>query len=73
MKFLIYNCGMRGAADLDRELSLSNERAWQNGRQSDMSRPDEFGPGSRPSTPNVPVDIIAKDLNDLADKLGACS
>jgi len=40
-------------------------------RTATVARPDEFGPGSRPSTPNVPVDIIAKDLNDLADKLGA--
>jgi 2-haloacid dehalogenase len=40
-------------------------------RTAAIARPDEFGPGSRPSTPNVPVDIIAKDLNDLADKLGA--
>jgi 2-haloacid dehalogenase len=40
-------------------------------RTAAISRPDEFGPGSRPSTPNVPVDIIAKDLNDLAEKLGA--
>jgi 2-haloacid dehalogenase len=40
-------------------------------RVAAVARPDEFGPGTRPSTPNVPVDIIAKDLNDLADKLGA--
>ena len=40
-------------------------------RTAAIARPDEFGPGSRPSTPNVPTDIIAKDLNDLADKLGA--
>lgn len=40
-------------------------------RVAAVARPDEFGPGTRPSTPNVPVDIMAKDLNDLADKLGA--
>jgi 2-haloacid dehalogenase len=40
-------------------------------RAATVARPDEFGPGSRPSTPKVSVDIIAKDLNDLADKLGA--
>jgi 2-haloacid dehalogenase len=36
-----------------------------------VARPDEFGPGSSLSTPKAPVDIIAKDFNDLADKLGA--
>jgi 2-haloacid dehalogenase len=40
-------------------------------RTAAIARPDEAGPGSRPSTPSVPVDIVAKDLNDLADKLGA--
>ena len=40
-------------------------------RTATVARPDEFGPGSGASTPKVPVDIIAKDLNDLADKLGA--
>ena len=40
-------------------------------RTATVSRPDEFGPGKSSSTPKVPVDIIAKDLNDLADKLGA--
>jgi 2-haloacid dehalogenase len=40
-------------------------------RTAAVSRPDEFGPGSSSPTPKVPVDIIAKDLNDLADKLGA--
>jgi 2-haloacid dehalogenase len=40
-------------------------------RTATVARPDEFGPGSAASTPKVPVDIIAKDLNDLADKLGA--
>jgi 2-haloacid dehalogenase len=36
-----------------------------------VARPDEFGPGSSLSTPKDPVDIIAKDFNDLADKLRA--
>ena len=40
-------------------------------RTATVSRPDEFGPGSSSPTPKVPVDIIAGDLNDLADKLGA--
>jgi 2-haloacid dehalogenase len=40
-------------------------------RTATVARPDEFGPGSASSTPKVPVDIIAKDLNDLADKLRA--
>ena len=40
-------------------------------RTATVARPDEFGPGSAPSTPKVPVEIIAKDLNDLADKLRA--
>jgi 2-haloacid dehalogenase len=38
-------------------------------RTATVARPDEFGPGSAPSTPKVPADIIARDLNDLADKL----
>jgi len=40
-------------------------------RTAAISRPDEFGPGKSSPTPKVPVDILAKDLNDLADKLGA--
>ncbi|UCD70118.1 MAG: haloacid dehalogenase type II [Betaproteobacteria bacterium] len=40
-------------------------------RVAAVSRPDEFGPGKSSSIPKVPVDIVAKDLNDLADKLGA--
>lgn len=40
-------------------------------RTAAIARPDEFGPGSRPSAPTVPADIIASNLNDLADKLGA--
>ena len=40
-------------------------------RTATVSRPDEFGPGKSSPIPKVPVDIIAKDLNDLADKLEA--
>jgi 2-haloacid dehalogenase len=40
-------------------------------RTATISRPDEFGPGKSSPTPKVPHDILAKDLNDLADKLGA--
>ena len=40
-------------------------------RTAAVSRPDEFGPGKSSPTPKAPVDILAKDLNDLADKLGA--
>ena len=36
-----------------------------------VSRPDEFGPGSSSPNPKVPYDILDRDLNDLADKLGA--
>jgi 2-haloacid dehalogenase len=35
------------------------------------ARPDEYGPGTGEGAPTVPVDFAAKDLNDLADKLGA--
>jgi 2-haloacid dehalogenase len=40
-------------------------------RSASIARPDEFGPGTSPSVPTVPVDIVAQNLNDLADKLGA--
>jgi 2-haloacid dehalogenase len=40
-------------------------------RTATISRPDEWGPGKSSPTPKVPHDILAKDLNDLADKLGA--
>jgi 2-haloacid dehalogenase len=40
-------------------------------RTATISRPDEWGPGKSSPTPKVPHDIRAKDLNDLADKLGA--
>ena len=35
-----------------------------------IARPDERGPGRGESAPSVPVDISARDLNELADKLG---
>jgi 2-haloacid dehalogenase len=40
-------------------------------RSASIARPDEFGPGSSSSVPTVPVDIVAQNANDLADKLGA--
>jgi 2-haloacid dehalogenase len=40
-------------------------------RTATVARPDEFGPGSGALTPEVAADTIPKDLNDLADKLGA--
>jgi hypothetical protein len=40
-------------------------------RSASTARPDEFGPGSSPSVPTDPVDIVAQNVNDLADKLGA--
>jgi 2-haloacid dehalogenase len=36
-----------------------------------IARPDEKGPGKGESAPTLPVDIAARDLIDLADKLGA--
>jgi 2-haloacid dehalogenase len=35
-----------------------------------VARPDESGPGAGEASPNVPVDIAAKDLEDLAARLG---
>jgi 2-haloacid dehalogenase len=40
-------------------------------RTASVARPDEFGPGKAESTPKVPVDLAAKNLDDLAVKLGA--
>jgi 2-haloacid dehalogenase len=40
-------------------------------RTATISRPNEWGPGKSSPTPKVAHDILAKDLNDLADKLGA--
>jgi 2-haloacid dehalogenase len=39
-------------------------------RVASLARSDEFGPGTAPSVPKEPVDIVARDLLDLADKLG---
>ena len=61
-------CMMVSAASHDDDTAGATRAGL---RTAAIARPDEFGPGSRPSTPNVPIDIIAKDLNDLADKLGA--
>jgi 2-haloacid dehalogenase len=36
-----------------------------------IARPNEKGPGRGESGPSVPVDIAARELVDLADKLGA--
>lgn len=40
-------------------------------RTAHIARPDEKGPGKGESAPTVPVDIAARDLVELADKLGA--
>ena len=40
-------------------------------RTGTVSRSDEFGPGKSAAAQSVPVDIMANDLNDLGDKLGA--
>jgi 2-haloacid dehalogenase len=40
-------------------------------RTGHVARPGENGPGTGETAPRVPVDIAAKDFNDLADKLGA--
>lgn len=39
-------------------------------RTGHIARPNESGPGHGESVPRAPVDIAAKDLEDLADKLG---
>jgi 2-haloacid dehalogenase len=39
-------------------------------RVASVARPDEFGPDTAASVPEEPVDIVARDLLDLADKLG---
>jgi 2-haloacid dehalogenase len=36
-----------------------------------VARPDEDGPGRGETKPSVPVDVAAKDLDDLAAQLGA--
>jgi 2-haloacid dehalogenase len=40
-------------------------------RTAHIARPNEHGPGKGETAPTVPVDVAAKSLNDLADKLGA--
>jgi len=40
-------------------------------RTAHVARPNEHGPGRGEAAPTVPVDIAAKSLEDLADKLGA--
>jgi 2-haloacid dehalogenase len=40
-------------------------------RNATVGRPDEFGPGTAVTVPKESVDIVAKDLNDLADRLGS--
>src|SRR5882757_2211361 len=40
-------------------------------RTAHIARPNEHGPGKGERAPNVPVDVAAKDLAALADKLGA--
>ncbi len=40
-------------------------------RVASLARPDEFGPGTAVSVPKEKVDVVAKGLDDLADKLGA--
>lgn len=39
-------------------------------RTAHISRPNEHGPGRGETSPNVPIDYAAADLNDLAEKLG---
>ena len=50
--------------DLDASGGLGFRTAY-------LSRPLEFGPnGKNDEAPDMPYDIIARDMNDLADKLG---
>jgi 2-haloacid dehalogenase len=39
-------------------------------RTGHVGRPGESGPGTGESAPRVPVDFIATDMEDLAEKLG---
>ncbi|HEY6833622.1 MAG TPA: haloacid dehalogenase type II [Pseudolabrys sp.] len=39
-------------------------------RTAHVARPDEYGPGTGERAPTVPVDFAARDLADLAKKLG---
>jgi 2-haloacid dehalogenase len=40
-------------------------------RNATVGRPDEFGPGTAVTVPKENVDIVAKDLLDLVDRLGS--
>jgi len=40
-------------------------------RTAHIARPNEHGPGTGETAPQVPVDVAAADLNDLAGKLAA--
>jgi 2-haloacid dehalogenase len=40
-------------------------------RTGHIARPHEYGPNTGETGPTAPVDVAAKDLADLADKLGA--
>lgn len=40
-------------------------------RTAHIARPNEFGPGKGEGAPTARVDFVARDLNDLAAKLGA--
>ena len=40
-------------------------------RTGHVARPDEHGPGTGETKPNVKVDFTGRDLSDLADKVGA--
>jgi 2-haloacid dehalogenase len=40
-------------------------------RTAHIARPNEHGPGKGETAPTVPVDVAAKDMEDLAGKLGA--
>jgi 2-haloacid dehalogenase len=40
-------------------------------RAAHTARPNEYGPNTGESAPTVPIDYAAKDLAELADKLGA--
>jgi len=39
-------------------------------RTAHVARPDEYGPATGESSPTVPVDFAAQDMNDLATQLG---
>ena len=40
-------------------------------RTAFVHRPDEFGPGHPPDSPDPSFDVVVNDLQELADKLGA--